>query len=343
MSDRVVFHMGDRRPIWAPPAWVADEIRDALPHGWELVIPDAPADGTGDGAAVVAPAVLEAVEGARVYLGMGIPDEVLRAGEELEWVHSGAAGVGGSLGPEMRARDVLFTNSAGIHAEPMADTVLAMTLHFTRGLDFAVRAQAAGTWRTDPFYDARTPVTELQDCVVGILGYGGVGREVAKRFSALGVRVLALRRNPPPGGDPHAEVLHGAGGLARVLGRSDVVVVSLPETEETRGLLGAEALEEIKEGAILINVARGGVVDEEALIDALRSGRIRGAGLDVFSSEPLPDGDPLWELPNVLITPHVSAVTRRFWRRQVDLIVENLERFLEGRELVNLVDKEAGY
>ncbi|HSR41198.1 MAG TPA: D-2-hydroxyacid dehydrogenase [Longimicrobiales bacterium] len=343
MSDRVVFHMGDRRPVWAPPEWVAGEIRDALPVGWELVVPDAPSDGSGDGAALAHPAVLEAVEGARVYLGMGIPDEVLRAGEELEWVHSGAAGVGGSLGPEMRARDVLFTNSAGIHAAPMADTVLAMTLHFTRGLDFAVRAQGRGRWSTGPFYEARTPVTELVDCVVGILGYGGVGREVAKRFSALGVRVLALRRHPAGGDDPHAEVLHGAAGLARVLGRSDVLVLCLPETEETRGLLDAEALEAMKEGAILINVARGGVVDEAALIEALRSGRIRGAGLDVFSSEPLPDGHPLWDLPNVLITPHVSAVTRRFWRRQVDLIVENLERFLEGRELVNRVNKEAGY
>lgn len=343
MSDRVVFHMGDRRPVWAPPAWVIEEIRDAVPAEWEVVVPDAPADGSGDGAALVAPQVLEAVRDARVYLGMGIPAEVLRAGKALEWVHSGSAGVGGSLTPEMRSRAVRFTNSAGVHAPPMADTVLGMALHFIRGLDFAVRAQARGEWRTAPFYEADTPVTELADCVVGILGYGGIGREVAERFSALGVRVLALRRSRPEGADPHAEVLHGRGGLARILGRSDVVVVALPETDETRGLLDADAISRIKEGAILVNVARGGVVDEEALIDALRSGRLRGAGLDVFSTEPLPRDHPLWELPGVLITPHVSAVSRGFWRRETDLIVENLHRFLEGQELVNAVDKDAGY
>lgn len=343
MSEKVVFHMDDRRPIWAPPPWVVGEIREAVPDGWEVAVPDAPADGSGDGAALVAPEVLDAVRGARAYLGMGIPPEVLRAGEELEWVHSGSAGVGGSLTPEMRAAGVIFTNSAGIHAPPMADTVLGMTLHFTRGLDFAVRAQARGEWHTAPFYEAETPVTELRECVVGILGYGGIGREVAKRFSALGVRVLALRRSVPEGSDPHAEVLHGPEGLARLLGRSDVVVVALPETEETRGLLDAVAIAEMKEGAVLINVARGGVVDEEALIEALDRGRLRGAGLDVFSSEPLPRDHPLWDLPGVLITPHVSAVSRGFWRRETDLIVENLRRFLEGRELLNVVSVEAGY
>jgi len=343
MPHRLVLHMDDRRPIWSMPPWVAGELRAALPDGWEVVVPGAPADGSGDGAALVAPEVLEAVRNARIYLGMGVPGEVLGAGKALEWVHTGTAGVGGSLGPQMREAEVVFTNSAGIHGPPMADTVLAAALHFLRGLDFAVRAQARRSWETGPFYDAETPVTEVEETVVGVLGYGGVGREVAKRFSALGARVLALRRSPGEGSDPHAEVLHGPGGLARILGRSDLLVLALPETEETRGLIDAEALAETKEGAVLVNVARGGVVDEGALVEALRSGRLRGAALDVFGQEPLPQDSPLWSLPNVLLTPHVSAVTRRFWRRETDLIVENLRRYLEGRTLLNVVDVEAGY
>ncbi len=342
-ADAVVLHMQDRRPVWSMPEWVPGRLREAMPEGWELRDVDAPADGSGDGAALVAPEVVEAVRDARVYLGFGIAPEVLRAGEGLEWVHSGSAGVGGSLTAALRERDVVFTNSAGIHGPPMAETVVGMLLHFFRGLDFAVRGKERGHWRPDPFYAADTPVTELAESVVGIVGYGGVGREVARRVSGLGARVLALRRHPPEGGDPHAEVLHGTAGFHRLLGRSDAVVLTVPETAETRGMIDADAFGAMKEGTILINVARGGVVDEDALLDALASGRLRGAGLDVFAAEPLPSDHPLWEMENVLLTPHVSAVSRRFWERQVHLITENLERFFEGRPLMNVVDVSLGY
>ena len=343
MADRVVVHLRDRRPIWSMPGWVLDEVQAALPEGWSLEAPDVPADGSGDGAGRVPPAVLEAVADARIYMGFGVPADVLRAGDALEWVHSGAAGVGGSLTPEMRATDVVFTNSAGIHGPPMAETVLAAVLHFLRGVDFAVEGKRRGRWWPDPFLEADTPVAELSEAVVGVIGYGGVGREVARRASALGARVLGLRRHPPEGADRHAEILHGRAGLERLLGRSDVVVVCVPETDETRGLLDRTAFARMKQGAIVVNVARGGIVDEDALLEALRSGRLRGAALDVFAREPLPDDHPFWEAPNLLLTPHVSAVSRRFWRRETDLILDNLERFLEGRPLRNRVDPDAGY
>lgn len=343
MADAVVLHLRDRRPVWSVPSWVEEEVGDALPDGWSLVSLDVPTEGSGDGAATVTSEVLEAVRDARVYVGYGIPEEVLRAGRELEWVHSGAAGVGGSLGDEMLRRDVVFTNSAGIHGPPMAETVVAMVLHFFRGLDFAVEGKERGTWWAEPFLEDDTPVRELSASVVGILGYGGVGSEVARRASALGARVLALRRHPPQGSDPHAEVVHGRAGLERVLGRSDAVVVCLPETDETRGLLDADALSRMKDGAVLVNVARGGVLDEDALLRALRSGELRGAALDVFATEPLPDGHPFWDEPRLLLTPHSSAVTRRFWRRETDLILDNLERLVAGRPLRNRVDKTAGY
>lgn len=353
---RLVVHMRDQRPVWAMPEWVVDEIRRVVPDDWRVVAPEVAADGSGDGAGRAPEPVLQAVADAEVYLGFGVPAEVLEAGPDLRWVHSGAAGVGGSLTPEMRERDVVFTNSAGIHAEPMAETVVAMILHFGRGLDFAVGGQAEGRWRQEPFFRADAPLRELAGGVVGILGFGGIGREVARRVAPLGARVLALKRTPPEPGDATlitvdgraalddaVEIVAGADGWGRLLAESDYLVVAAPETDETRGMVDAAALGRMRSEAVLINVARGGLVDQEALVEVLQEGRIRGAALDVFASEPLPHESPLWELPNVLITPHVSAVTSRYWERETELITENLRRYLEGVPLVNVVDKDAGY
>ena len=341
--------------MWAMPPWVPERIRSALPAGAELVVLDLPADGTGDGALRADPALLAAVEDADVYLGYGVPAEVLRRGSRLRWVHSASAGVGSSLTPEMMASPVLFTNSAGVHAPPMAETVLAMILHFGRGLDLAVREQALGRWGAEAFYAGEAAVTELSSATVGIVGFGGVGREVARRAAALGARVLATRRSRGAGSEDletvgggasqpaAARLLHGPEALARLLEESDYLVLAAPLTTRTRGILGREALHRMKPSAVVVNVSRGALVDEQALVEALREGRLRGAALDVFAAEPLPAGHPLWALPNVLLTPHVSAVTRGFWEREVELVVGNLRRLVEGRALWNLVDKRAGY
>jgi phosphoglycerate dehydrogenase-like enzyme len=343
---RMVLHLGDARPLWSIPGWAVDEIRAALPPGWELVVPDEPGDGRGDGGDLP-PAVLDAVRGAEVYAGWGVPEALFRAaaegpGARLRWAHTASAGVGSSVHAPLRASRVILTNSAGVYAEPMADTVLAMLLHFARGLDFAVRAQAERRWWKEPFDGADAPVRELSECTVGILGLGGIGRAVARRCTALGMRVLATRRSGGEGPEG-VEVASGPGALERVLPASDFLVVTVPLTEVTRGMLGARELARLPPGAVLVNVARGGVVDEAALVDALRAGRLRGAGLDVFAREPLPEDSPLWSLPNVLVTPHVSGASRRFWRRQTDLILDNLERHLAGRPLLNAVDVDAGY
>ena len=346
---RAVLDMNDRRPIWAMPDWVPQRIREALPEGWELEVMTDVTDGSGDGAGRVAPAVLEAVADAEIYMGYGIAADLLRAAPALRWVHSGAAGVGSSLTPEMLASPVLFTNSAGIHAQPMAETVLGMILFFGRGLDIAVANKERGVWSTDPFYVAGAPLRELPDTTVGLVGFGGIGREIARRVAALGARVVAVKRTPPGAGEadlaPGAavELVHGPDGLEVVLRESDVVVLCAPETPATRGLLNASALARMKDGALLVNVGRGKLLDEDALVAELRSGRLRGAALDVFAKEPLAEGHPLWEMPNVLVTPHVSAVTRGFWRRETDLITENVRRYLAGETLLNLVDKAAGY
>lgn len=343
----MVLDLKDRRPAWAMPDWVPGEIRQALPSDWELKVMETPADGSGDGMVNLDPALLDAAADAEVYLGYGVPAALLKAAQGLRWVHSGAAGVGGSLTPEMMASPVLFTNSKGIHGPPMADTALGMILYFSRGLDFGVAAKARNHWDKDPFYGADNPLMEISRSTVGIFGFGGIGREVARRCMALAARVLAFDRGPevfPKGQEGDAvEALHGTDGFRRLLEESDFLVLTAPETAATRGIFDASALARMKPRATLINISRGGLVDEGAMVDALRSGRLRGAGLDVFVQEPLPEDHPLWDLPNVILTPHVSAVTRHFWRRQTDLILENIRRYLDGEPLLNLVNKEAGF
>ncbi|MBX6362631.1 MAG: D-2-hydroxyacid dehydrogenase [Gemmatimonadetes bacterium] len=346
MKRRLVLNLRDRRPIWEMPAWVLDAVTDALP-GWEIVVPAAETDGIGDGTSAAPPELIEAVRGAELYFGFGMPRNLFVAATtgpdaRLRWVHSGSAGVRGTLYPEMREADVILTNSAGIHGPPIAETVLGMVLYFARGLDYGVAAQRAGRWDQEPFYRADSPVREIAGATLGILGLGGIGREVATRALALGMRVLASKRRPgeaPPG----VELMLGEEGLTRVLRESDYVVVALPDTDATRGLLSAERLDEMRRDAVLVNISRGTVIDEAALAARLATGRLRGAGLDVFEREPLAPDSPLWRLPNVLILPHVSPVSPRFWRRETELIVDNIRRYLEGRPLRNVVDKRHGY
>lgn len=341
---RVVIDLADARPIFALPDRVVDQIRCVLPEEWELVVVGSEATGTGDGARRASAGAVEAVREAEVYMGFGVPAELLMAGPGLRWVHSGAAGVGGSLTDEMLEREVVFTNSAGIHGPPVAETVIGYLLHFARGLDLAVEAQARRSWNKRPFDGADAPVRELSRSTVGVVGLGGLGREVAWRARALGARVVGTRRRPEPvEGLDGVDVLTGDAALPTLLETSHYVVLTLPETAQTRGLIGQEELVRMRPDAVLVNVARGGLVDPEALRDALEAGRIRGAALDVFLKEPLPPDDPLWDAPRLLITPHTSAYTRGFWDREAELLTDNLRRYLEGRSLRNVVDKRAGY
>jgi phosphoglycerate dehydrogenase-like enzyme len=346
---RLVLNLHEERALYSIPEWAVEEVCAALPDGWELTVVEEPADGRGDGAldSPGARAAIAAVRGAEVYLGFGVPEPLFAAAMErpdarLRWAHSASAGVGGSLHDAMRASDVVLTNSAGIYAEPMADTVLAMILHFARGLDFAVRAQAERRWDKGPFDAPDTAVRELSESTLGIVGLGGIGRAVARRGVALGMTVLATRRRGTEGPEG-VEVLSGPDALDRVLPRCDYLVLAVPQTDETRAMIGARELGMLPPHAVLVNVARGGVVDEDALTGALRGGRLRGAGLDVFATEPLPGDSALWGLPNVLVLPHVSGASHRFWRRQTDLITQNLRRYAAGEPLLNTVDKNAGY
>jgi D-2-hydroxyacid dehydrogenase (NADP+) len=343
VKRRMVLNFQDERSRWAITPDALDRIKAALTHDWELVQINAPVSSRGDGSGVSDQA-LDAIKGAEVYAGFGFPRELfLAAGPKLRWVHTGTAGVASMLYQEMVSSDVAFTNSAGVHAPPMAETVIAMMLYFARGFDFAVRNQLRNAWDQSAFETTASPIVELAGRTVGILGYGGIGRDVARRAKALGMHVLATRRSNG-NADEFAQVVSADGpGLEQVLRASDVVVIALPATAETRGMIGIKELSWLKPDAVLINVARGNIIVETALIDALKAGRLRGAGLDVFEHEPLDAQSPLWQLDNVLLLPHVSATTPRFWEREAELIAENLGRYQRGQELLNTVDKTAGY
>lgn len=341
MARRLVIDLADARGVFALPDEVVARIRQALPPDWDTVVVSAPAEGTGDGGPAASALALSAVADAEIYMGFGVPESLLRAGPGLRWVHSGAAGVRASLTPAMLQRDIVFTNSAGIHGPPVAETVLAYLLHFARAIDHAVAAQARRAWDKRALDAADSPVRELSRSTVGVVGLGGIGREVAWRARALGARVVGVRRRAGP--VEGVEVLTGEAALARLLGMSDSVVLALPETDRTRHIIGPDELARMKPGAVLVNVARGGLVDEAALVTALTSGALRGAALDVFEEEPLPAEHPLRGAPNLLITPHTSAYTPHFWEREVDLILDNIGRYLAGEPMRNMVDKRAGY
>jgi phosphoglycerate dehydrogenase-like enzyme len=244
----------------------------------------------------------------------------------------------------MRQRGVLVTNSAGVHAVPIAEFVLAGVLHFLRGLDLAAEQQRAARWDRTPFLEERSELRELGECRLLVVGTGGIGTAVAERATALGARCVGLRRHPDRPHSPAFARVAGLEALDAELPAADILVLAVPLTGHTRALMSAERLDRLPPGAILVNVARGQLVDERALADRLATGTLRGAVLDVFEVEPLPPDSPLWGLRRALVTPHVSGVSpRRFWEREVALILENWSRYQRRDPLRNLVDLEAGY
>ena len=332
------------RAAWRIPPSRVSEIRGALGTGWEVAEIAAPAVSDGDGAyGSGSPESIAAARGAEIYVGYGLPKGVAEAGREsLRWVHSGTAGIGGSI-PHLTGTKIVLTNSAGVHAEPMADWVIAAIGFFIRGIDRMVAAQRQGRWAKEDFTDGAVPMREFRDLGLGVVGLGGIGGAVARRALALGMKVSGVRRRPDRGGPSGIHWVGSLQQLPQLASHSDVLVIAAPHTQETAGALTRAVLERLPPHAIVINVSRGSLLDEAALLDLLERGRIRGAALDVFGTEPLPAEHPFWRHPRVLVSPHVSAVTTGFWERETALIVDNIKRYLEGAPLTNVVDLEAGY
>ena len=344
-SDRLlVADLNAVAPAWTLPAWAADGLRAGVPAGWRLHLVRAPTVSDGDGGDRPSDEVLAAVREAEAYVGFGLPRALLGAAPGLRWVHSAAAGVGSAIHPELDQRGILLTNSAGVHARPMAEYVLGGVLHFLRGFDVAVRQQAAARWEREPFVGAGHTARELDECRALVVGAGGIGSAVAQALAAHGVTCTGIRRRPEQGVPPGFARVAGADALDDELPAADVLVLSAPLTAGTRALLTGERMDRLPPGAILVNVGRGALLDERALAERLRRGTLRWAVLDVFEQEPLAADSPLWGLERALVTPHVSAVSpRRFWERELALVLENWARHVAGRPLRNLVDTHAGY
>lgn len=280
--------------------------------------------------------LLDLAPEADVMVGWNLPREVVQRAARLRWIHSTAAGVDQLLYPEVLERGTLLTGSSGIHATSISEHVLALALAHSRRLPQAIRQQAARRWDRPP-----TIGWELAGQQMGILGLGAIGQALAARAAALGMRVIGTKRSP--GVLPGVERVLGPDGLDEVLRDADVLVIILPLTEETRGLIGARELALMKPSAFLINVARGAIVQETALIEALGAGRLAGAGLDVFEREPLPQDSPLYGMEQVIVTPHVSGAVPGYYDRAIPLFCENLRRYLAGEPLLNVVDLARGY
>jgi phosphoglycerate dehydrogenase-like enzyme len=264
------------------------------------------------------------------------------AAARLRWIHSNAAGVGGMLFPAVVASPVLMTNSRGISAGTIAEHVLAVTLAMFRKLPFAVRSQAAREWAQDAIL-ADPRIRTLSGSSVLVVGLGSIGAASARRMAALGARVTGVRRHysqPMPEG---VEAVLPPDRLLEALPDADVVVISAPQTADTERLIGSRELEAMRRDALLVNVSRGKLVDETALVSALAAGIIGGAALDVFEQEPLDPHSALWTLPNVLVTPHMAGFRPDHWEAVTALFADNLRRFQAGDSLLNLVDKVAGY
>lgn len=257
----------------------------------------------------------------------------VRKAPALKWLHVFNVGVDHSVYTEMLARGVRLTTSSGSNAVPIAQTAIAGLLMLARGFPHWLEAQRRHAWA--PLYGAAVP-QDLEGQTALVIGLGRIGREIARLARALGLTVIGVRRSPFATGDPVDE-LHPPERLEALLPRADWLIVAAPLTDETRGLLGAKAFSQLPKGAKLINIARGEVVDEPALIEALVSGQLAGAYLDVFEREPLPPDSPLWDLPNVIVTPHNSAAASGNDRRVYDLFADNLGHWTRGEPLVNEV------
>ncbi len=292
--------------LWHAPSWIRERLQKDFPGHTFIQLQNYDR-------------VPEEIADTDVFIGWSLRPEQFVVAKKLRWIHSPAAAVHQLMYPELIRSSVVLTNSTGIHGPVVAEHAITLLLALAKRLPQAMQFQAKHEWSQDQLWHGQPRPREVAESTVLVIGMGGIGREFAARAKALGMRVLAIRENPAKGLDG-ADAVFGSGQIDDVL-----------------------PLSKMKPDAYLINVARGPLIDEAALLDALKHRRIAGAALDVFHEEPLPPDSPFWSLDNILITPHTAAVTDRLWERHYRLIVDNMKRFLAGQPLLNEVDKSRGY
>jgi len=334
--------------LWSAPDWLGERIHREFPQV-EVEQRNSYKD------------IDEHIRDAEIFFGWSLRGEQVRAAKKLRWIHSTAAAVHQLMSPELRASDIIVTNARSVHGPVVAEHAMALMFALAKCLPSAVRYQEQHVWAQEQISYQHPHPSELAGSTLGLIGYGAIGAEVARSAAALGMRVLVIRQHPQrensavssrasaPGVDARVEGTlpsvesFGPDRLDDVISQSDFLVLAAPLTERTRYLINAERLARMKPEAYIINVARGALIDEAALVEALRNRRIGGAALDVFDHEPLPADSPLWDLDNLVITPHTAATSDKMWERHYALIKENLRRYFDGEPLLGLVDKQVGY
>ena len=316
--------------LWNPPDWVAERLRREFPQIEIVHLKDyAGLD--------------EQIKDAEVVVAWSLRPEQVKSATKLRWVHSTAAAVHQLIFPELVHSDIVLTNASDVHGPVVAEHVMALIFALAKRIPQAVRFQQKRVWGQKALWDTQPRPREIAGATVGFVGLGSIGSVAAKHAAALGMRVIASREHPDKPKPPNVEAIFSPDDLHLLLGESDYVVLAAPVTPRTQHLMDATHLSQMRPEAYLINVSRGSLVDHAALAVALRNQSIGGAALDVFDKEPLAADSPLWDLENLLITPHTAGLTEKLWERNYALIAENLRRYVAHQPLLAVVDKKKGY
>jgi phosphoglycerate dehydrogenase-like enzyme len=284
----------------------------------------------------------EEIVDADILAGFSLKPEQLASARRLKWIHCLAAGVNQLMRDDVRDSPVIITNARTVHASCMAEHTLGLILALARRFPSAARYQAQKHWAQQEIWDEQPHPMEISGRTLTIVGYGAIGQELARWARVCGMRVFGVKRDLTRGAE-HADGVFASDQLADALAEADFVVLATPALPETERFFAAAQFAAMKKTAHFINIGRGVLVDNSALIASLREGRIGGAAIDVAEVEPLPPEHPLWDAPNLFITPHLSGVSERMWHRHAALLFDNLDRYFAGRELLNIVDKQRGY
>lgn len=328
MKLLIVLH--HRFELWNAPDWFSQRLQADFPH--IEVVHFSSYDG-----------IESHLRDAEIIVTWSLRPAHFTLATKLRWIHSPAAAVHQLMFPELIESDVILTNAREVHGPVVAEHVMALIFALAKQIPQAVRLQQEHIWGQEIMWKGSPRPREVAGATLGLVGLGSIGREVARRASALGMNVIATRENPQKGRPEGVAQLYPSTEINTLLALSDYVVLAAPTTPATMGLINAERLAHMKPDGFLINVGRAPLVDESALAEALRNHRIGGAALDVFEPEPLPANSPLWDLENLLLTPHIAGLTDKLWERHYVLITENLRRFLSRQPLLALVDKTKGY
>lgn len=319
-----------RLELWNAPAWFGERLGDEFP-GLEIVQRN-----SYDG-------IETELQDAEVIFTISLRAKQFAAAKKLRWIHAPTAAVHQFMFPGLIESQVLLTNSTEVHGPVVAEHVIALILALAKKIPQAVLLQRQRVWGQESMWNEGQHLLEIAGATLGLIGVGSIGRRVARMASALGMRVIAVREHVEREAPQGVAAVYATGELDKLLGQSDFVVMAAPLLAETQGLMNRERLTQMKPGSFLINVGRGPQVDEAALAQALRSRHIAGAALDVFEPEPLPSNSPLWDLENLLITPHTGGLTDKLWYRHYELFSDNLRRYLDHQPLRFVVDKRRGY